>query len=742
MTCEFNGDTEIFYCNILFAGAVAKTTTESNAWGTADAPYQVRHADQLWSYLPRVYSGAAVSLENAYRAGHFEQTHSFDMTGYQNLDNPKKYPIQDNWLTGSYDGNDYAITGYHLTGMTYDTNSVNTSAQGGLFPRVWGGTIKNVRLLNGASGVTVTTGVGITRMGLLAGHVYGAGAVIENCSVENFDVTVILGNVEAYDPRIGGLIGHLDTSAVVKNCSVDNVRLAVDTGTASARRGIMDIGTFMGTAWPSVTVEGCSVTNSKLDVTLQGNAITYPRIGGFIGHVYLNDKINNCSAANIQVKVEVKNMTSTAGVIPDLEVGGFFGRVYEADADGCTLTDGKVEVAVKDRVTYPRVGGFIGNLEAGTSSIKNSETLRTSVSVSAGADNAAISALGVGGFAGRMYGAVTLDTCKVIDGALNNIEISDAVEHPRIGGCVGNAEAGAQIKNSEIAGLVLSVATAASNKAMTHLDLGGFIGRAFSTVTVDNSKVVNGVLKHDFNGSGSSKPRQRFGGFIGDAQSTVRVSNSHVIGGSLTVDVTDATALTQIIDAGGFLGRSGGSTVTLSGCSVKSSATTGNRFAIEILGASYSGSAAGNKVFNMRVGGLVGSSYYCTLTSNTVDGVNMRVTAPEGRLVSPWETKNYAGFGGLAGYLYNSGLTHKDNNVSNIGINMDWVGSREGWVSHSTDMKIAIGKAYGFEVTRGTITGASYGAGFNQTLIDSNGALCTDMIPAEPGIIGAYTINE
>ena len=149
---------------------------------------------------------------------------------------------------GHFDGNNKKITGLFIN---------KTTADGGLFSRIYDGSVKNL----GLEGVNVT---GTTRNGGLA-------AYINNSNVENCYVT---GTVTSTGDYTGGLVANLEKSTA-KNCYTS---VTVAGGT--------NIGGLVGTSRGNSNIENCYTTGTVTSTSLY--------IGGLVGYVRDNSTIKNC----------------------------------------------------------------------------------------------------------------------------------------------------------------------------------------------------------------------------------------------------------------------------------------------------------------------------------------------------------------------------------------------------------------------------------------------------------------
>jgi hypothetical protein len=381
LRCSVGGLYKSYYCNILFAGAVARNQADTTTWGTTASPYQVRHADQMWGYLPRVHYGIEETLEEWYDDKNYIQTHSFDMRGYQNLDNQKLHPFTDDWLKATYDGGGYEISGYTPTVSVSNSNATTIGMFGGLFWRVGnGGVVKNVHMTDVQS-ANITTGAGYTHtpytcIGILAGHVQGDLCSIENCSVEGAEgsvVSVTLGGNTTFETGIGGLIGYIQDGNDVINCSVKNIDLRVNTGTTSPTRAVIDAGGLIGRAWNVVNVKGSSVTNTKLSVTIGDKSTStcdYLEVGGLIGRLAASSSADGCTVSHSSCTIKGASWTGVIAPGNDvyrLRCGALLGqnnysnlKNSTVDTFDCTVTAPLGRIAS----AYAGFGAFAGYSEA------------------------------------------------------------------------------------------------------------------------------------------------------------------------------------------------------------------------------------------------------------------------------------------------------------------------------------------------------------------------------------------
>ncbi len=222
-----------------------------------------------------------------------------DMTGYDQQ--PIGISGANNRFTGSFDGQDYTISGLNIS-----YNSQGT----GLFGTVDGATIKNLNVKGTVSG-TGTNG-----------------------------------------SRVGGIIGQAMGNVTVSNCNVE-VTLSANSG---ASAGIL--GTHTGASAGTVTITGCTVNGSLSGSQYMGGILGYV-LGSSAVKVVITDCTNNASVTTTSSNVaggilgyyantntsgdntieisSCKNTgtISTKGTYP----GGIVGAIGGGSADSCHISE-------------------------------------------------------------------------------------------------------------------------------------------------------------------------------------------------------------------------------------------------------------------------------------------------------------------------------------------------------------------------------------------------------------------
>ena len=181
-------------------------------------------------------------------------------------------------FSGKFDGQGYTISNFQITAQ---------EGHAGLFGYITlGGPIKNLTVEN----VKIVANH-------YAGAIVGRGYVnIENCHVNNVDITVSAKDNDWAD-KAGGVIGQmLEGGSTVKNCTAKNVTL----------KGYRDLGGITGMAHSNNTVTGCSVENitilQDLSVDYESDKSKIATLGGVVGRRYASATCedNNEQSVNIE----------------------------------------------------------------------------------------------------------------------------------------------------------------------------------------------------------------------------------------------------------------------------------------------------------------------------------------------------------------------------------------------------------------------------------------------------------
>ena len=378
-------------------------------------------------------------------------------------------------FTGTYDGDNKTLSNFTITGSPSGNEGVAP------FKAIDGAVLKNIAI-SGAeiNGGKFTAG--------LVGYAKGAGATIQNCTISSSTISD-----SGHDYGAGGLIGGL-YGGVVTGCSGTDMTISTSGDNKQFFGGIICY--ING----DVTVSGCelngsttvtkatkfggivgSIANVDVEITNCHNHSTINAstnyMGGICGNVVLgtisgctNDgEINagssaagivatlagsavddamvtgcvntgNINAANSYAggvvayitRGHVKNSRSDATVIAvNDNAGGLIGAI--SGTSGTRVNSCFAKGNVKGS---SNVGGFIGNMQAGSAYIVNS--LAACNVIATGKDNNQA----VGGFVGRIQNSangknVWIGNCAVYDVIVKAINQTSSTKPVRVGGFAG-----------------------------------------------------------------------------------------------------------------------------------------------------------------------------------------------------------------------------------------------------------------------------------------------------------------
>lgn len=234
-------------------------------------------------------------------------TWNYDLTNYNTT------------FRGNLNGN-----GYTLSNLTINNNS-STYTYFGIFPRIEGGTIEdikfdNVNLVLGTSGLASST----INSGLIAGEIYGLSNTLSNITVSNSGVRGTGSN------GTGGLIGYVSTSSTVVN--VDNVK--------TSNLKVFSTGPYVGGILGSINSSGSQVNINDIDIegeVFSAAASSYT--GGIIGRI-VSGGVFGVSRAIVEMTSQNTLETNSAYYLDYSEkyLGGFIGYNLSTSAN-IVLTD-------------------------------------------------------------------------------------------------------------------------------------------------------------------------------------------------------------------------------------------------------------------------------------------------------------------------------------------------------------------------------------------------------------------
>ncbi|RLF70558.1 MAG: hypothetical protein DRN40_04310 [Thermoplasmata archaeon] len=517
-------------------------------------------------------------------------------------------------FTGVFDGRNHTISGLFINRSSDDYV--------GLFGNVYGGVVRNVKLLN----VTIR---GKYAGGLISACSYGS---VDNCSVEgeiyggsaaglirwlgngyvnySYAVVTVKGGYEC-----GGLIGEMYRSRVYHSYAIGNV------STTSLR-----VGGLVGYAhWSTI-----SHSFAKVEVNTTYNRYArHDGIGGILGKGYRSEIISVRYEGNVTSNTtyaggimgygetcSIRNSHVIGNVSGKAYVGGMIGYLYEVR--GFAIKDSYMVGSVTCEREY--AGGLIGFVKAWK------QTGQSWVNSSYVIGDISCNGYGVGGLIGFLEGERVLGDCCVNHSYfIGNVSgVGD-----RVGGLIGSIE---ETWGRNIGGVndsyVIGNVTGGGDY------LGGLIG--YGKVIWVNNTYFNGKVT----GVGDN-----IGGLLGYGRFDW-VNNSHVVG-----EVRGRN------NVGGLLGYGRFDWVN-------------NTFAV--------GEVSGRD----NVGGLIGESYYKDIRNvhfnGTVKGENSSIGGiigyGKGLLRYAYARANVEGkqdVGGLIGYggsaIYNSHHTGNVSGIKNVG---------------------------------------------------------------------------
>ena len=301
-------------------GARAITATPPNGEGTKEKPYQIETAGELYWFAEQVNSGNT-AIHAKLMDNITINDNVLDENGSLNEEKSDTFeqwtPIgedNDHEYTGTFDGQNHTISGLYV---------VSTGDYAGLFGYVFGGTIKNVGVVDS-----------YIRGGRFVGGVCGYNGYNMNGTIKNCYNTGTVngngnGNGSGYSPSVGGVCGYN------MNGTIEN---SYNTGTVTVTGSNADIGGVCGFNSSGGTIEK-SYNKGTVTVTEAGD---HAYIGGVCGN---NDGT-------------IENSYNTGTVTGEhIFVGGVCG--WNSGTIRNSYNTGKV--TVKNVNVYTSVGGVCGN---------------------------------------------------------------------------------------------------------------------------------------------------------------------------------------------------------------------------------------------------------------------------------------------------------------------------------------------------------------------------------------------
>lgn len=335
---------------------------------------------------------------------------------------------------GYFDGGGHTVSNIQVASAT-------SAKYYGLFPSVQGASTTNVSTIKDLNidGVyfKATASIGkTTRIGALAGYLKQAsvsnidisnvkftytggisdendlgGAVgcaettasIESVSVTTFDAAFTGATTNLY---VAGLVGKINSLTTVSKCSTSNVTITYNT-IANASRIAGLIGFTKGAASAPIKINGCSVSNTKVELKAGINNGSY--IGALVAQTQDNTQIGDGTDANkntvtspdINIGGDIKAASYIGGAIGDL--AGATDETKTSVVKNMKVTSPSVTVN-KNSVTNSYIGATFGRIN--TFSVVKSVAVSDPTLTYKATDNPNY-ALNLGSFAGYIVGNAT-----------------------------------------------------------------------------------------------------------------------------------------------------------------------------------------------------------------------------------------------------------------------------------------------------------------------------------------------
>ncbi len=387
-------------------------------------------------------------------------------------------------FNGTFDGQNHTI--YNMN-IDCDTNGV---AAAGFFSTLGGNAVvKNLKFENANVKSTYNAGV-------VVGYAHGNGITIENCVVNNSDVSSV---PEIFNGgwdngnNVGGIVGYA-ANVTVKNCSVANTDI-------SAYRKIGGIaGSISG------TVEDCDVANVNIVVNDVHNYKNYTTIEQHVvGSVIGSD--NGCtvsgntvsyytvSAATMVTNAEELKAALLAGghvvIVNDIDLGNAWETVYLHNKE-LTVDGGNYSIT---GLNAPLI-----NVYGSTITVNNMKVVNANVTANGGLGSGVI-------LEQAQWANLYMNNCHVINAKLN-------AGNTRVGALVGYLIGGAEIKNCSVEGCELSAEGSVAAIIGHHANQSDYL----QNTLVENCTVKNNTLTAIDTG-------WRVGTVIGTVAGNINISN-------------------------------------------------------------------------------------------------------------------------------------------------------------------------------------------------------------------------
>ncbi len=278
------------------AATKGNTTQFAGGSGTANDPYIIKtkaHLNNVRNYLSAHFR---LDADIAFDASDFEQDGEFynNGTGWQPIGT---YITS---FTGVFDGN-----GHTVSGLKIYIDRLDNYAYAGLFAKVSGGTVRNLKLeyMN----ILVEKNVDFAYVGGIAGSIDNAG-VIKNCSVSGS-----ISAVTVETCTTGGIVGRLD--GIVQNCR-NSAYIECKSSSSS-----VNVGGIAGI----VCRETNAIGNCRNMQSVTGKGYSETHAGGIVGDMGGMASDNTDAVATVAQCYNTASVTATTQRNSVADAGGIAG---------------------------------------------------------------------------------------------------------------------------------------------------------------------------------------------------------------------------------------------------------------------------------------------------------------------------------------------------------------------------------------------------------------------------------
>lgn len=384
------------------------------------------------------------------------------------------------------------------------------------------------------------------------------------------------------DNAAGGLIGSVSGQASNLNITKSSVEtVAADDKNADLTVTGANIGGLIGVCGAATSTIGGDGDNEVI-LTVQGNFSLAQstqgakNAGGLIGKIGQAGNAGNAVTANVQ-NVPLTARTMHAYAVGDNNgngtVGGFVGYVAAGSSSvslsSCNLSANSIDLgeraAGSKTNNVKAAGGAVGKISSGTVTLSNLTILAPKAGQDAGegSNDNYIRVIADRGTAGGLVGVAESGTTQL---DINNAAVSGSGTNDQIeaggsaGGLVGDSKAGQMSITNSMASMYVQT-DGITNVTDSSTGAGGLVGSASGTVTIQNSysggRTTGGKYADNATGQGRynvylQSSNGAAGGILGKmARGSLTVTNSYSTS-SVAVPKTSATG--NGADAGGFVG--------------------------------------------------------------------------------------------------------------------------------------------------------------------------------------------